>query len=347
MAGTKKKLDIYFDIAFFQKFYNDKPNNELSKEFQNWLDFYLFFTQSSHIELIDAYDSKPVNQSDILLLLAHPQLIEQNTMTINANYSYNQISNPHSIFFLEFTLEQTESLEQRFGFIFINSHNYLQKWKLLNPRNHQSFKIVSQGGSFSNWDSFNALKHFANSILIIDRYFFMSNSGYSKGNLEGMFGNLFQKIESNLDITIVLGEQVIGKQENKYKRLEYIDSRDNQTIKDCVKDVKNVVKSKVSANCNLSMVQIFRKNGGDVGITHDRRILSNYFYLVSGDSLTYQSEDSNGSKILVNTDFHIYTVFDSNTFFEMQKRLDELKKEVNSQTKEGNFIGTKQNRLLH
>lgn len=350
-----KTLDIYLDFSFLRLFLENEPQDHYSDDYQNWLDFLKFLQKHNFVKIITPNNNTEIPKNNFVLQL-HQLLrnksfrqdffndLPSNTENykVSIAFEYNiQIKNPHSIFFIEFSKEQCQELENKYGYFFINWENFKTKWKLLNPRNYQSFKIVSKTGNLGNWSSFSKLKHPANAIIIIDRYFF---KGFSKENIENMFGNLFEKIEYKFDVTLILGKQTI-----KDMALGYINTNNSEILhireetKNIKKNIKSVIKNKLSKQDNLTIIQIFKGDKSDLDITHDRRIISNYFYMVSGASLSYENKEG---KILVDTDFHIYTIFDSETFGEITKRFDELKPHIIAQDQTGHVEGNKQNRLL-
>jgi hypothetical protein len=349
-----KTLDIYIDLLFLKKFFESEPTDKKTIPYRNWLDFY-FFLRSTHICLFNAKDGKLIDKNDFIRqfemfadekqrndFFAPLQLNVEN-YAVSKSYQYNQnIKNPHTIFFIEFEKEVTESLEKSFGYLFVNSKNYMQKWKLLNPRNHQSFITISNKGDIKNWNDFEYLKHSANSLIIVDRYIFGGNYAH---NLAEMLLHLFPSLANSaenttcFDITLIIGNKINNNN---------VDLKDN---KDLVENVKKVFK-KHFPKCELTVVQLLKRSRDnrnqekreDIPLTHDRRIISNYFYFSSGDSITYESSPND---MLANTDFHIYSIFDSKTFETVQTRLAEFKYQIDNKTHANNYIGTKQNRLLN
>ncbi len=346
MATTNAKLDVYLDFLFIKKFFENEPSETKTPQYRVWLDFY-FFLKSNHIRVFNPKDNLTTPNADFIRLFEIFENLEKRNNLfskmdfsfekyhINTNYDYSKIQNPHSVFFIEFSETQSQDLEKKHGYFFINSENFVSKWKLLNPRNYQSFKTVSEKGDFKTWKDFARLKHPANAILIVDRYIFGGNYQH---NLQEMFENLFETIAEKSQILLIIGNSINNKP---------TDLKNETELK---KQWSKIVKQKWTQAEN-SVAQVFEKQGEkrtETSLTHDRRIVTNYFYLVSGDSYSYVNKNQEN---LTNTDFHIYTVFDSETFTKMQERLLEFRKVIlkpdnSCRIHFNNREGDCQNRLL-
>jgi hypothetical protein len=348
-----KTLDIYLDFSFLKFFLESEPQDKYSDDYQNWLDFLKFLEKHDFLKIITPNRNKEMKKYDFKLQLR--QLLRDKTFRqdffndfpsntdnykISIKFEYNnQITNPHSVLFIEFSTEQCQELENKYGYFFINWENFKTKWKLLNPRNHQSFVTVSEKGNLKSWSDFSYLKHYANSIVIVDRYIFDGNYNH---NLVEMLSNILSNLQNTIcfDITIIIGNK------NNNKDFD-INSTDGKTL---VKSIEKIFKAKWS-NYQFTIIQLFKRGRKgnnqeareDISLTHDRRIITNYFYFSSGDSITYESQ---ANSMQANTDFHIYSIFDSKTFETVQQRLAEFNFQMNAKIHVNNFIGNKQNRLL-
>jgi hypothetical protein len=328
-----KTLDIYLDFLFLRYFLDNEPSDKYSDDYQDWFDFVKFLEKHNHIKIITPNRNKENKRNDFIIQFRQllrdksyrreffeyfPKQVAKYKISTDFYYE-NEIQNPHSVFFIEFPTQDSEILEKKYGYFFINSQNFKTKWKLLNPRTYQSFKIVSEKGTLNNWESFKIIKHPVNAVLIDDRYVF---AGDYQHNLQELLTNLFEKNETKSEILVVIGNAINNKETNIGEETELL------------KETKKIVK-RLFANSNFSIAQLIENSNQkrtEIKLTHDRRVISNYFYLVSGDSYSYDKtfvDKITGEKKIelnTNTDFHIYTVFDSETFANIQNRLLEFRK---------------------
>lgn len=328
----------YCDIRFFEDFFRKKPMDLeiMTSDAKNWRSFYEYGLNKKHSFIIIN-----LSKEEALAQLQTNPIVKKlfdlyNNSQIDLKFDKNiaeklktvdfcKTCNPHSVFFLDNTDAESDKLEKQTGLLFFNLGNHLKKWGKYSPDSYTSPISVGEKGILKNWNYLANLRHSFNSIIIADRYLF---KGDYQENLKQLFTNFLHDLEQPtiMDITILLEE----------KQLSY-----NLSMADIAKFLQKQVFNKiVNLAINLSIIQVKH-----IPVTHDRRIITNYFYLYSGDSFSYVT-DKEPNKIYSNTDLHIYTLFDNQTMQNAKERLAEYRNLVLGAKHINLFIGTKQNRLL-
>jgi hypothetical protein len=341
-----KTLDIYIDLLFLKKFFENKPTNNETQQFRDWLDFFVFLS-SPHLKFIDVKDGK--EKQDLIRFLEQPHIRDNFFATLQAditnyyfsiNYNFGNnttIKNPHSVFFIEFSEAQIAELSKKYGYCFVNFQTYTSTWKKFNPRNYQnSISVSALSRDFNHWNYMVTLKHSFNSMLLIDRYLF-AETGFGihkvvdnyKSNLKQLFQYFVPKNDAITvtDITIISSTRAISPSVTLAQIATYLQTQ-----------VFAVLFPQSKFNLSIILVD-------NVPDTHDRRIITNYFDLHSGDSFMYVTNAHN-NHIKVDTSLHIYTFFSGEQLKDATKRINDIRGLVLGANSANNFIGNKQNRLL-
>lgn len=331
-------LTNYCDIAFFDNYFRKTPAADATdSQAVAWQSFFnCGLNKNNNFVIInlsrdDAFaqiQTNPIIKKlfDLYNAKRIDLKFDKNIATKLTDNTFYTSCKPHTVFFLDIADTEIDKLEKQTGLLFFNLTNHLTKWKRYSPDSYTSPISVGEKGVFNNWSYIANFKHSFNSIIIADRYLF---KGDYRENLKQLFMNFLHNLEQPtvMDITILLEE----------KQLSY-----NLSMADIAKFLqKQVFNNIANLTVNLSIVQVRH-----IPVTHDRRIITNYFYMYSGDSFSYVT-DNNPTKIYSNTDLHIYTVFDTQSMQNAKERLVEYKNLVLGAKHINLFIGNKQNRLLN
>lgn len=245
--------------------------------------------------------------------------------------------NPHTIFFVDKTDLECQTLEARFGYKFLNSNSYYDNKDVLFAS--FIFNITKKTKNVTNcltsWSDLRPLKQPLNAIVIIDNYLLNGDESDLKSNIIPLLKILLpdERLEIPVHLSILTDTEKIS--ETKVKnRLELLK------------------KSFQYLDLEITIVHIASKDN------HDRNIITNYLWLHSGHGFSYFNENG---MIKKNTTLFYYPIwhlqrttkteleYDKTAFWSIQNLLENAS-ETMGKTKDIGAIKyvwrNKENRLL-
>lgn len=183
------------------------------------------------------------------------------------------------LFLVDFANKDCTNLEAAFGYSFISGETLAYKWKpFFSEREDLSRCITTSADTpaelcFDSWAKLEAFKHPLNSVLIVDGYLLSDKSQQRiDQNLKPLLKSILPKKKNTLpiDITIITEE---GPKNSTFLAIKLeLEEHLKSELPDLVFDLsiikfdKNIIYKIASEGFNI----------------HDRRIITNYFWLESG-----------------------------------------------------------------
>lgn len=278
MERKQPKLDIYIDFLFLKAFFENKPTDDLSKDYRNWLDFYLWLTNSQHINIITAKDGKVMKLNDFRVLLQerlskddgrreeffkYKTNFDKTQYTNSPTFDYwNEIKNPHSLFFLEFSKEEIETLNKT-GFWFLNYKEFLNQYKLLFLRESIFVSSDDEDTKFYSWEKLQEYQTPCNTIFITDNYMALSVSKVKK-NLAKLIENVIKTGSENVQVALVYSTT---KPEETSCNARFLEPDKLHRI------IKETLENIPVPNIQIKVIRPEKNH-----LLHSRFFLNNYFY---------------------------------------------------------------------
>ncbi len=227
---------------------------------------------------------------------------------------------------LEIDDDIIEQLQCEFGIWVMNTSSLLCSFLGTKNGIGVPFNVNRTIGHITRWDFISQFKHPFGGLIIIDRYFF-SNSDY-RANLGQILEQLTKhNLSLPLHITILYQSNCVD------------NSFSNQAL--LYNDVSQVCSKIFSpGNFELTIIQV-----NQVNHTHDRRIITNYMFILSGNSFQYSTNnDPIKVKSKVRTHLTFHDTLTKETFEDVLNDLDYVR---NIRSERGvHSMGANINRLV-
>lgn len=197
---------------------------------------------------------------------------------------YYEHSGCLKLFLTDFKPEDCRQLEDSFGYSFICGANLSTKWKTFFSDRDDAVRYITtslafeEALRFDSWARLESYKHPVNAVLIVDKYILSDKSNQRiDQNLKPLLKSLLPKKKTELpvDVTIIAEQdkQSAYKEPGKFKTV--YDDISLYLSRECP-----------HLHVNLSIMKFDRdilyklsNQGFDI---HDRRIITNYFWIESG-----------------------------------------------------------------
>jgi hypothetical protein len=242
------------------------------------------------------------------------------------------------LFLISESARECDILSGNYGYEYISPENFEQKWTIYNSLREDSSRKVTASSSlskvnrFDSWDCMDTFLHPVNSILINDRY--ILNDKQNKkihNNLLPLLIKLAKKASKiiPLEITILADPSP-----------NFLDYKKIHTRLSLELD-----RNLGSGRYKLNLIRFS---------SHDRFILTNYFYITSGQGFTFFREDNKIDRNIITT-IEFQFIFSSLKKVLIIDDLKELKKSIGrlNNSEPGTFsevidyFPDRQNRILN
>ncbi len=187
---------------------------------------------------------------------------------------------PCKLFFITATEEECNKLRNDFGFEYLNTTNYNEKWKVYYSEREDNKRIVTKDKNieeayrFDCWDTLKQYKHPFNSLLIFDKYLLSDDN-----QDETIKNNLFKMLENLISIRKI--------NKSKLNLMIIVDAKATKEIKKYHKIISDFLDNLIGkTNYKLNIVRLKKIAVNDEG-SHYRCIYTNYFRIGADDSFTF------------------------------------------------------------
>ncbi len=270
-------MTLYIDKVFFDEFdQREDLNNEIVEDF-----YKKFLRKARGVEIIINLSStnelEELSKQNRLyndLLEINPSIIINcawKSMIVNDSKIY--LGNPIKMFLLT-NADNCEVLEEKYGYLFINNKNLLEKW--FPVRWDRDITILTPGNAndeltFDSWQRLEKEKHPFNELMILDLYILEDKSSQRIDHniiplIRAFVNNHTNTIKPK--VTIITGRILGSPEDKKFQKLDEALDRINKLIPNidlCIVHYdKNIAPSKNFIN------------------EHDREIYTNYLKLECG-----------------------------------------------------------------
>lgn len=290
-------MELIISKYFLEKFYDlQNSENEFFKDFELFLgkkiaDFILItdFSEDEFVDFQMTFGGIYRQIEEKAIEIKYLDSLE--TKLQDASF-FNQGSS-FKLFCLDKSNEFCDDLEQKYGYLFFNLENIINKWKTFySQRDDDSIPIDTfSNPRFDDWQKLQNFHHPLNTIIIFDLYLFSeSNRIKTENNLFPMLKNILlnTQINKKLEICIFI--------KNKDIRLNGVNFTDESFITK-VNSVKNKLIRFFSDNYANLDVNIFivnyQKQQQPNENEHDRGIYTNYFFIPMGKGINIFDVDNN------------------------------------------------------
>ncbi|MGV8964391.1 MAG: hypothetical protein ACOH2V_13565 [Candidatus Saccharimonadaceae bacterium] len=361
-------LDLILDKKFADSFHlayigNDEYVEDFRKYFiKNLKKFNLV---SNYIDIEDIEKQLKSKDNPLLELI-----IERSPTLVFRPDLLSQIDSPEfpvsgSPFKVVLTGENTEtcnSRRKRFGLEYLNPANLSERWKLYYSRRTDIVKITTNDSEipdehkFDSWDRFEPFIHPLNAIIIVDFYLlhWKREADFKvnlKNNIIPLMQNLITEASEEIPIEITFVSEFTDTPPIKQKE------RVSLTMLLIEKSIKSITTKSFSLN-----IVVHNKSNYPFPFQefHDRKIITNYFYIDSGagfsiDSAGYDifNKSNKIRKIKKNTKVRFSTILNIQDYFSAffdLKQLDIYCKKIKNYPERPDYINyhpNKTNRLLN
>lgn len=278
-------MDLIVDKGFLQSFFTYNSSERHKPIFDDFVKFVRklqpgFTLVSNFTSLEEMIEFAKVNPLLEIIVEKTPQpvYVQDFEQELKKRDYYEQ-SCCFKLCLVDFSTKACSALESAYGYSFISGENMAYKWKpFYSEREDDSLCITSSTATpdmlrFDGWAKFDSYKHPINAVLIIDGYILSDKSQQRiDQNLKPLLKSLLPKKKTALpvDITIITEEAPKG---SNFKVLQ--------------QNLENYLKEELQElQFNLTIVRfdktILCKLNSDGFNIHDRRIITNYFWIESG-----------------------------------------------------------------
>ena len=306
---------LIVENEFIEDLFLTQDENELRKDLYEFLNndysgYHLICNFKSQIEYEQALNENPIWE----IILDKFETIEYKD-TLKIELECKSQKNIHSLFLLNISKEECESLTSKFGHLIISNTNLEEKWStFLSLRKGIQYKVtkselIPDNIKMDNWKKMNQFYNPINSIIIFDKYVLNDSSN------QKMVKNLLPLLElilenkkniSPIDITIIAEPKEFG-----------------YCIKERYNFIKKHLEEKSITNFNLNIIKHYKEfYPRDFEGLHSRFILTNYFHFKSDDSFNYFK---NNGKVNNDADIRISFNLNKNNDCFYKKELNDLK----------------------
>ena len=307
---------LIVENEFIEDLFLTQDENELRKDLYEFLNtdysgYHLICNFKNQIEYEKALNENPIWE----IIIDKFETIEYKE-AIKIELECKSKNNIHSLFLLNISKEDCESLTSKFGHLIISNNNLEEKWATFySLRKGVQYKVtkselIPDSIKMDNWTKMNQFYNPINSVIIFDKYVLNDSSN------QKMVKNLFPLLELILvdkknilpvKITIITEPKEFG-----------------YCIKDRHKSIIEYLKTKGITNFNLNIIKHYKEfYPRDFEGLHSRFILTNYFHFKSDDSFNYFK---NNGKINNDADIRISFNLNKNNDCFYKKELNDLRK---------------------
>ncbi|WP_024479276.1 hypothetical protein [Cellulophaga baltica] len=307
---------LIVENEFIEDLFLTQNDNELRKDLYEFLNtdysgYHLICNFKNQIEYENALNENPIWE----IILDKFETIEYKK-ALKIELECKSQKNIHSLFLLNISKENSESLTSKFGHLIISNSNLEEKWApFYSLRKGVQYKItksemIPDSIKMDNWSKMNQFYNPINSVIIFDKYVLNDSSN------QKMVKNLFPLLELILvdkknilpvNITIITEPKEFG-----------------YCIKDRHKSIIKYLKTKGITNFNLNIIKHYKEfYPMDFEGLHSRFILTNYFHFKSDDSFNYFK---NNGKVNNDADIRISFNLNKNNDCFYKKELNDLRK---------------------
>lgn len=247
------------------------------------------------------------------------------------------LENPCAVFILDISPEKASEIQKKFGVICQSSKEMnikvLTKYSV--PINFIPSKQPNNNLWKSHFEFCQKLPIPSNCLIIVDRYLFSSEYGetvrVSYYNIEQMMEAFMpNSFDSKYHICIIFDATTISEKDSELfckeeiRKLEEI--KTSKTDEEYKKEKFNTVFKKISTKVNKERQKFVKKHNYNVTLellscdkrdkqsyakTHDRMILSNYFYVISssGFKVFHDGSSNESNSVIKKRKMHFYSLY--------------------------------------
>ena len=320
-------IDTEFAHYFFSSLLKAKPYSKEQEIFFKIIKFLLKTNLSFQSDMFSILEKFDENEKDILktafvnrLTEGRGNLVVKDKQTKPFNYLqkknvYKELKLPFANYWTENTRHPIENYENSNPYMFFNSEQIHQKHSLINV--DKKWWVGPAEGfekdTFKSWEDLGAYKHNFFDIIISDRYC-LNNESRIRYNIPALITNLSSHPEKIKNILFIV--------------------RDDAVVDRSLEIAHRILIDKFhKLGLNNVNIKIF----GSYDTPHDRFIITNSFYLKSGDSIDYFNPD--GSYKTKGTTLEINSLSnDNSTVIQRLKQIKKIYSNRNTRS-EGNLTG--------
>ena len=274
-------VEIYIDYRFFDSL--AKIYNSSNKIHQNFKDFIKLVDKPTIYTNISEEELDKLVESNMFWWM-----LTEKVPKIIFNMEESKFSQPEvinngtafKIFFLDFKANECAKFSQKYGFAFFNVESFEEQWKPFYfdlDREDLDLPVTNNENCNPRFDNWGILEKFnfpLNTILISDPYI-LGDKSLIRSNLSQIIKKLLANVPSDISIEIIITTTDGPK------------DLSNTAWEDRWSALKEDLKSNLDNRLDLKFALYrYPKNIPD----HARFILTNYWFIKSGNSFTYFDE---------------------------------------------------------
>lgn len=274
-------MDAYLYQEVLIDFFKRKPTEEEEmvspKKKMDWLSFFAFLKNGSNLYLnleVNNYDYKnendPINRIIPLLtsgrnktkFIANSELFSH----FDKIKFHQDFENPTNLICFNNSVKDIKEKQSRNGYFIWTIKDYYNKWvqiKQIEDKNNKGI-TVGKSGFIKEWKDLSFLRHPCTDIIISEK-FILKNEERALYSLQGILQNICL-IENQLPRLLIISSVKDVFEKDVFKLFDKIQN--------------HLENNKINVQLSIAIDQ------SNI-IQHDRKIITNYFYLDSGDSWDY------------------------------------------------------------
>jgi len=354
-------LDLILDKEFANTFH--LSYNSVDKEYID--DFYGYFCKklknwkliSNYLDIDDLKKQTKDNPFLELLIECNPELDFQKDLLVNIDsVGFPDSGSPFKLILTGENTKTCEDRRKRFGLEYLNPANLSDRWQLYYSQRPDKCRTTTYNSEipeeqrFDTWKKIKTFGHPLNSIIFIDLYFLKWKTEKEldeniRNNFLPLFENLLSESANETSIEIMIVSII-----DKKSPLELEQEKKVQLSQE---RLETLLKLKTQKAIKVNIIA-YSKSEAPSGVKlHDRMIITNYFYIKSGEG--FNIFNTEGSRKIIKTSTDIEFIFIHN-FQYLNSALSNLKqlaaycKKIENKTSwlcNLNYYPTKTNRLLN
>ncbi|GHA76634.1 hypothetical protein [Pontibacter akesuensis] len=278
-------MELLVDKGFLLSFFRYNSSERHKPVYDDFVKFirklHPGFTLVSNFSSLDEIiEQAKVNPLLELIIEKQPKvLLEQDFEQKLKHPAYYHEGSCFKLGLVDFDNKDCSTLEEAFGYSYISGENMAYKWKpFFSDREDTSRCITSNRTTpdmlrFDSWEKLRDYKHPINSVLIVDGYILSDKSQQRiDNNLKPLLKSLLpnKKTDVPVDITIITEEQ---SKTSNFQALQ-------QSLVNYLKEELTELEFSLSiVRFDRNLLYKLKTEGFSI---HDRRIITNYFWIESG-----------------------------------------------------------------